>query len=146
MKTLSLRLAVLVGLLASASISGQEEPTVYLCVADGAQHFMFEEFEKDWASSEAKSTDFKYLIKRSPDSQEFTWEVFRFGRDTAITGCEDDFDSHGNLYCWGYPEVRFNRDHSRFILFNIVGYYGTRPLFEDDNDLFLMVIGECSPL
>jgi len=150
----NLFLSVLALLLVTNSSTSAES---FLCVADKATGFKFNEVHKNWEQATFNVSDMKYIIRNpsaddtligSAKNQAFVG--LEVGGKFPIIFCKDDFDSNGLLFC-NYNisgEFRMNKNLGRFILYYQVGYVGDAinpGAKEKDNDPGI-VIGRCSPM
>lgn len=148
MKSLSVRLGVvLIGLaiLGYGEVSGQEK---YLCVSDRSTGFRYDESSKSWEQARFKANR-KYIISKS-DDKEYTFKVIRIGENYPICYCMQGFNEPGYLFCQGPGgDFRFNKKNGRYILIYSIGYYNVLPdsmfLTDENSDTPFIEIGKCSP-
>ena len=150
MKPLSLRLAVLAGLLATIPVGGQEEPTAYLCIADEATGFSYNETRKAWVKTSFDVSSHKYIVKKNPDASTGVWDVTNFGDSVPFAQCDGLFTSPTVLDCGTRtPIFRLNLNNLRYLSGYLYGYFdsGTDTLPDTATSYTpLIEIGKCSPL
>ena len=141
-------LSVLAVLALSINVSAEQ----YLCIADGATGFKYDETKKTWNEASFKIQDAKYVIS-SPDNAAAThaYRVMKLGESTPTATCEQDFNDPGYLFCSGQlgtADFRFNRKNGRYLLSFFHGYYSVLPESktpEAMSDTPFIEIGKCSP-
>lgn len=147
MAKILLMVAFLCGLL-SAPASASE---TYLCVADMATGFAFDESQKEWHSTDF-NTDNKYVVSKAKSGR-YAWVVATVGKTTMPTLCNNGFNADGILVCReGHREFRMNKSNLRFLTSFLFGYWtdlfrGSSPgLFKEGDSTPNIEIGKCNPL
>ncbi len=126
----------------------------YLCVADMATGFKFDENRKEWETATFKESQ-KYLVRKSK-RKEFVWEVKQVGKSAELVFCNDDFNEVGSLVCESLGSTiafRMNKLNLRFLYSYLIGFWtdnvkdskGTDILREGSNTPNIQM-GKCSPL
>lgn len=150
MKTLLVKLGVILigfAVLGYGEVSGQEK---YLCVPDLATGFRYNKSSRGWEQANFK-TDHKYIISKSDDKKSTYFKVNKIGEIYPWWGCAEGFNESGFLFCSGIGgEFKFNKKNGRYILANLIGYFvvlSDSPLFPTDekSDTPFIEIGKCSP-
>jgi len=125
-----------------------EKDVSYLCIADSAVGFIFNKSTKAWNRTFIQ-TDRKYIISKSESIYD-VWEVNVIGDDFPFSGCKEDFNDDGNLFCEGLSDFRFNKYNLRFLKIYPIGYWnefrGVMKNYKEGNNTPYMEIGKCSPL
>ena len=126
----------------------------YLCIADMATGFRYNQNDKSWEGSGFRVKDSRYLI--SPLENNAAYNVKRFGASIVMSRCKDDFNEVGNLFCKGTLDISFNKNNGRFVLTHTFGYFNVLPDSNDDSELIrksdqesatpFIEIGMCSPV
>jgi len=126
-------------------VLGQEK---YLCVAERATGFAYNEISKSWENMNFK-TDAKYIISKS-NAKGYSFKVTKVGEDNPEFECEKGFNEYGYLLCGeGIGEFKFNKKNGRFIKVYLFGYFNVLPevnkFTDKSSDTPFMEIGKCSP-
>lgn len=137
------------GLLAAASFSTSALAEGWLCIADHAAGFKYNETSKDWEPTTFK-TNKKYLIKES-GSGEFKWHVTEFGSIMPVSFCAENRVGKGYIFnCEGIEEFILNTKNGRFMSIYAIGYWTLDPndplLSGEADNTPSMQIGTCSKL
>ena len=124
----------------------------YLCVADLATGFRYNQNNESWEESSFKLKKSRYLISLREKGSGY--DVKRFSGPDVMSRCKDDFDEIGSLSCKGTFDIKFNKVNGRFILTYSFGYFNVIPESKIDSDLIrqsdqgsetpFMEIGRCS--
>ena len=108
MKSLSVKLGIiLIGLaiFVYGEVLGQEK---YLCTPDLSTGFRYNNNSKEWEQANFK-TDHKYIISKSGDKN-YVFQIIKIGMSYPICYCEQGFNEGGFLLCSGLGGIfRFNK-------------------------------------
>jgi hypothetical protein len=125
----------------------------YLCIADMATGFRYNQGDKSWEGSGFRVKDSRYLI--SPLKNNAAYHVKRFGGTDVMSRCKEGFNEVGNLFCKGTFDISFNKNNGRFVLTHTFGYFNVLPDSKSDSELIrksdqesatpFIEIGMCSP-
>ena len=136
-----MRLSILIiGLVASFPTFADDQQ--YLCIADNATGFYWDENTKKWQSTNFNVEGRKHLVERYSATGEYA--VFPFGSNSPNSVCGDGFNEDGAIFCSGVEQFSMNNKTLRYRLIYLLGGY----VIGDDsgnNDEY-MEIGKCSPL
>ena len=126
----------------------------YLCIADMATGFKYNQDDKSWEGSGFRVKDSRYLI--SPLENNAAYNVKRYGQTGVMSRCKDGFNEIGNLFCKGTFDISFNKNNGRFVLTHTFGYFNVLPDSKDDSELIrksdqesatpFIEIGMCIPV
>ena len=142
-----LLLLLMIVLLLPMSVSAES----FLCTAEHAAGFGFNENTKEWESFKFE-TDSKYVVSRTDKNDKFyKWKVVQHRNNRHLLQCENDFTEHGYLLCGKYNLYKFdmNKESMRFLMVYHGGYAVPQAYIDDGKeggDTPFMEIGECSPL
>ena len=133
--------ALLILLPAVSYAEDNTENVSYLCVAEKATGFSFNETTKDWDSTDFFVDDRKYVISKAK-AEDYIWSVTKIGINIPTALCKYDFTSAGFIKCSGYSsQFWFSRDRLKYLYTESMGYWSL------PNDYTpYMEIGKCSPL
>jgi len=137
-------------LLTSAAFIGMSsshaQDTSFICVADKAVGFGFDDSSKSWERRNFSTTS-QYLINKKTDGN-MGWVVKEIG-DSIETVCEDGFGKYGFLNCNGYINFQMNNQSLRYIISHNHGYVVRDPengFIKEGSVTPYLEIGKCSPL
>lgn len=125
----------------------------YLCIADKATGFAFDETNNEWVTTTYNVSKHKYLISpisndhRFKDQFSYIVKNFKTGEEEAY--CDNEIDFFGDLKCKAYEyELHFNIISNRFIGYQLTGYHDvTKNGYIKDGDVSpYMEIGICSKI
>ena len=126
----------------------------YLCIADMATGFRYNQNDKSWEGSGFRVKNSRYLI--SPPGKNAAYDVKRFGETGIMSRCKDDFNDVGSLFCKGTFDIYFNKNNGRFVLTHTFGYFNVLPDSTSNSELIrksdqesatpFIEIGNCSPI
>jgi len=124
----------------------------YLCVAEAAAGFSYDENIKKWKSTTFR-TDNKYII--APVKREgYAYKISKIGDTNPFSSCKEGFNKSGFLFCEGVGDFKFNKNNGRYLFIYSFGYYSVHPELgkilpgmESDktSDTPYMEIGKCPP-
>jgi len=137
-------MACLFGLVWSSGSFGGA--TQYLCVVDKMTGFSYDKSTNQWKEANFKA-DKNFLITRSTNPK-ISYEIKEVGSEISTSWCDEDFNESGNLFCRGFGEYRFNKDHLRFLYIYPIGYWdddNKSDLFKEGDNTPALGIGKCSP-
>lgn len=140
-------LTAIATLIATPSFAAEQ---AFLCVADHATGFSYNESTKKWGPS-IFSAQNKYLVSKISGGQD-SWQVKYVGADSADATCKDGFNSGGTLVCDGFMQFRMNSKTRRFLSSHQLGYFSdgatktSIPIFKEGANTPYMEIGKCSSL
>ena len=129
------------------SLAANADETSYICVADSATGFLFQNGE--WRSQHFR-TDSKFIVRPGNDSipeRGDPWVVVRLGETYSIARC-DGFDAESGWLnsCSGWlGDLKFNRKTLKYLRTYTAGYVNADPGKENDNNP-LIEIGRCSAM
>lgn len=119
----------------------------YLCVAENAAGFSFDESTKNWGYANFKAES-KYVLSNQSGEKE-GWEVKEIGKSRG-TECEGGFNESGFIGCKGLIDFQMNNKSLRYIIVHKYGYvvseYSDDGLFKEGSITPYLEIGKCSPL
>ncbi len=115
----------------------------YLCIADLATGFKFNNNTKRWESTNFNIKNSKYIIKKNTDG---VWEWKDFGKNSMGVTCNKDFNESGYLRCESLIHVNFNNKSLRYILYYPVGYVNIGIAGKEGDDTPSLEIGTCSQI
>ena len=122
----------------------------YLCIADLATGFTFDEKTREWRQAKFKA-DKKYIISKNKDGGN-AWMVKEMGKKFPNAWCGAGFNDVGWLYCGEkQADFRMNKENLRFLAFYPFGYWTTgtkgfdKPVREGEDTPFIE-IGKCTIL
>ena len=141
-----------------------EAQSSFLCITDHATGFAFNKSSKQWSSVSFKAGD-KYIVSKiTPETgkpfDSLKWYVRKFGEPALpqigfpLSGCKEDFNDVGNLFCDGWVRFYLSKRNLRFFMVSHIGYWSDWPdeltgknksSVEGANTPY-MEIGKCSPL
>jgi len=126
----------------------------YLCIADMATGFKYNQDDKSWEGSGFRVKDSRYLISLLENNA--AYNVKRYGQTSVMSRCKDGFSDIGNLFCEGTFDISFNKNNGRFVLTHTFGYFNVLPDSKGDSELIrksdresatpFIEIGNCSPI
>ncbi len=126
----------------------------YLCIADMATGFRYNQNDKSWEGSGFRVNDSRYLISILENNAAYS--VKRFGETGVMSRCKDGFNEIGNLFCEGTFDISFNKNNGRFVLTHTFGYFNVLADSERESELMrnsdqesatpFIEIGNCSPI
>ena len=136
---------IMIGILASSPVFAEDES--YVCVAESAVGFDYNNTSSQWESKDFK-TDSKYVVSKSSDVSK-GWEVKKVGQSEG-TSCGSGFDENGFIRCSGILDFLMNNKSLRYIVAHIYGYvikdYPKGGPLEEGSLTPYLEIGKCSPL
>lgn len=141
-RTMGALVILLVCLISRATLADES----YLCIGEHATGFSFNEKNKTWSAARFKED--KWILKRSADPK-YKWEVYGFGEDFPESGCEQDFNEAGNLFCDGISQFRMNKEKLRFLYIFPFGYWSDTEkykILKEGKNTPSMQIGKCSKI
>jgi hypothetical protein len=103
----------------------------YLCIADMATGFRYNEGSKNWEESSFRLKNSKYLI--SGLEKGAAYNVKHLGGSDVMSRCKDDFNDIGSLFCKGTFDIKFNKINGRFVLTYTFGYFNVLPGIQSDS-------------
>ena len=116
----------------------------WLCVADQATGFLYNESSKKWERTGFTVDDSKYIVAPSKYKSD-KYDVTPLGEKYASAYCVNEFSAEGDLYCKGESASGhiwsvFNMNHikGRFVMSSTHGY------FSGGKDTPSIKIGKCS--
>ena len=137
------KILILLLLMVSTSVFANES---YLCIADKATGFSFNEQSKTYEPTNFNVSKHKYILKNNNN----TWEWTDFGRKYSF--CKGSFNASGIFVCevfGGIESVTFDKNNLRYVKTSIFGYLFGGDKISDikdgGNDPYIE-IGECSPM
>ena len=108
------KILILLLLMVSTSVFANES---YLCIADKATGFSFNEQSKTYEPTNFNVSKHKYILKNNNN----TWEWTDFGRKYSF--CSGSFNAGGVFGCGGAIEsVTFDKNNLRYVKTSIFGY------------------------
>jgi hypothetical protein len=120
----------------------------YICVAEKATGFRFNETTKEWVQAKFKAVD-KYIIRKSKMTDFFKYEVVKEGKRVPNIFCRKPFDKEGHLFCSGFLELYFSKKNGRYLIFHPYGYWnsslGEIAEEKESGGTPFIEIGKCSP-
>jgi hypothetical protein len=135
------------------TLLGQEK---YLCVAELATGFAYNENSKSWVIGNFKA-DSKYIISKS-DNKEYKFKVTKVGENYPTFECKEGGNEYGYLHCQGIGQFSFNKNNGRYLMTFPIGYFNViperrksfgdkskTPFTDKDSETPYMEIGKCSP-
>jgi hypothetical protein len=124
----------------------------FLCIADLATGFRYNQNIKSWEESSFKLKKSRYFI--SLREKGTGYDVKRSSGPDVMSRCKDGFDEIGSLSCKGTFDIKFNKINGRFVLTYPFGYFNVIPDSKIDSKLIrktdqgsetpFMEIGKCS--
>ncbi len=121
----------------------------YLCVAEKASGFRFDETTATWVAATFRA-DEKFLIAPSA-MKGGAWEVKKLGSSVRSYYCEDDFkgdflwcDTDILLVKFRDQAFRFNKGNGRFMRIYPEGYVNPTPGKPESDNTPSIEIGKCS--
>ena len=147
------------------TFSGPAIAESYLCIADQATAIFYNEKAEKWGRGIVTLEDSNYLV--SPVDPEtcgaecdYKYEVKKFGRNTLMATCYEEFDENGFMDCYTKGgKFNFNRVNGRYLWVHHWGYYNVLPEYQpppessalfpnsdEKSDPPYLEIGKCSPL
>ena len=131
--------------------AGAAEGKSYLCIADAATGFYFDEDDKKWKQTIYSVSSNKYVL--APSKVEgFKMGMTRVGEDFPLVNCKGDFyyvEERGPyLHCpKSEPAFYFNGENLRYELWSTIGYAGLpSEQYKEGKHPPFIEIGKCSPL
>ncbi|MET0025910.1 MAG: hypothetical protein ABW085_16800 [Sedimenticola sp.] len=129
----------------------------YLCIADGATGFRYDETAKSWGVVTYSTESLRYIVAKAKGSyaKHSKYTITRIGDSYAIQTCKKDFSESGLLVCddeLGYRMFSMNSRNLRYAqsssgLYPHAGMQLGEVLVSDSNaDAPYVEIGKCSPL
>ena len=145
MKRLIILLAITFAFVTSFAFADEQ----YLCTAERASGFYFNNNAKIWQRTKFKA-DSKYTISK-PEGSNWAFVVRKIKNFSPIATCKDGFDEAGLLFCKGTGyDFRFNRNNGRYLSAYLLGYFNVLPGPNDKTDATsdtpFIEIGRCSPI
>ena len=117
----------------------------YLCVADKATGFYFNERTKSWGPTNFR-TESKFVLRRATpqdkitDEETFVWVVQELGKSFPSAFCPQEFSNSGFIRCSSAEDFQFSRRTMRYLRAYLFGY-----IWEDTNsDTPSLEIGRCT--
>jgi len=147
------------------TFSGPAIAASYLCIADQATAIFYNEKAEKWGRGIVTLEDNNYLV--SPVDPEtcgaecdYKYEVKKFGRNTLMAACYEEFDDNGFMDCYTKGgKFNFNRVNGRYLWVHHWGYYNVLPGYQpppgtsspfpksdETSDPPYLEIGKCSQL
>ena len=137
-----------VGIVVSLLAPSLAKAEQYLCIADSATWFWFNEKTESWERASFKIDNHKYVIAEAK-IKNTAYEVTRLGAIAPILRCDESFDPDGVLFCMDghgeYKFLRFNKNTGRYLIGYLVGYYDVVPGGNESDNTPWIEIGKCSP-
>lgn len=119
----------------------------YLCVAEKATGFSYDNAAREWKNTHFKITS-KYIVSK-PEGTEYAYQVTQVGEKYPISNCKSGFNGYGYLFCSGLGiDFTFNRKNGRYLSISPVGYINVLPelkITDENSDTPFIEIGKCSP-
>ena len=137
--------------LQNASTQENSEEERYLCIADKATGFIYNETGDEWETTTFNVEDSRYIVAKSDHFlfERFPFSVTQVGAAEPMTACEEGFNRVGLMGCRVIRDFVLNRINGRFVHTNTSGYYDVLPGFGDITDATsgtpFIEIGKCSP-
>lgn len=113
----------------------------YVCIAELATGFAFNNSTKTWNTSNFNVKESKYLLS----FKNGRWEWKKFG-ESYSTNCSKDFNEHGYLNCNDLEDISFNKRNLRYMRIYPIGYVSGGIVGKEGGDTPAMEIGKCSPM
>jgi hypothetical protein len=116
----------------------------YLCVADKATGFKFDETSGQWNGVNFNVDSSKYLVRRVlPENEPYSkWEVKQVGKVSIMVFCDNNFNISGVLLCEDlYHHFLMNNESLKYQYTYKSGYMSDSP-----GDTPFIEIGKCSPM
>jgi len=120
----------------------------WLCVADQATGFLYNESSKKWKQTEFTVDDSKYIVAPNKGNKDYKYSVTKIGAKGPEAQCELGFNDFGFLFCSMDSQFKMNKDNGRFIRIYDHGYFNVLPdvnsITDENSSTPLIEIGKCS--
>lgn len=147
------------------TFSGSAVAQSYLCIADQATALYYNEETSKWGRGIVSLENNNYVIlpvdtESCGSDCDYRYEVKKFGRNSLMATCHEEFDANGFLDCYTKGgKFNFNRVNGRYLWVHHWGYYNVLPEYQPPagatspfpqadagSDPPYLEIGRCSPI